>query len=458
MPYRAHLATTFLAASLASAAAGQTPTWRAELLEGPDGPWSPVAVSAVSDAGLTIGFTYVSGYKHGWFAAPGQPMELLPLPPGANWSDPLDVNADGVIAGSVLIGGASRGAVWRPGPAGYEALLLPAGPGGFPPTDARGVNDLGEVVGKLGPLSGSYVWSEAAGLTQLTTAEFPVVPEDINEQRQIVGDRFRMDLDTMVLEDLGAPAGAMYAKLYSINDAGECAGYAVAATSENPYLAVRYTDGAGWKQFNLFPVSSANAMSIAASGDVTYQLGAVFGDYVYVEGYGSIGLESTLDAASASFDLSGSHAPFMSRGGRIACNGLDTATGEAGIVLLTPSDFGDLGGAATGALGDPLLGGYGPLTAGAPARLRLASAAPGSVAVVAWSATSTPVPLFGGVFHATPTSFFVTLPTDSLGRFDVTFAWPSVLPGTPFYQQAAVLDAASALGVSMSNGLQGATQ
>ena len=150
--------------------------------------------------------------------------------------------------------------------------------------------------------------------------------------------------------------------------------------------------------------------------------------------------------------------PAISRGGRLACNGFNSTTGQGGIVLLTPLHFEDLGGAARGALGDPVLTGYGTLQPGQPARLRLASAAPGSLAFLAWSASSVPFPLFGGVLHTNPVSFIVTLPTSGLGKFDLTFNWPAVPPGTTFYQQAAVLDAEAQFGVSLSNGLRAVTQ
>ena len=76
-------------------------------------------------------------------------------------------------------------------------------------------------------------------------------------------------------------------------------------------------------------------MAVSAAGDTVFQLGASFGIFVYVEGFGSIALQSTLDPAYSSWDLTDSFNPAISRGGRLACTGFDTNTGESGVVLLT---------------------------------------------------------------------------------------------------------------------------
>ena len=441
--------------------AAQTPTWKAELLGTPIPSWSSVAAVAVNDAGQVVGNTYLSGYSRAWIAGPGQGLELLPLPPEATWSKAHDINASGVVVGQILFGSDSQAVIWQPGIGGYEAFLLSAGPGGHLPFDARGINDLGDVVGKYGILGGSYHWSEATGVTQITTATFPVVPYDVNEQRQIVGESYRMDLDTLVLEDLGDPTETtyhyVYTELTNINDAGECAGYAVVATSQPPYLPVRYTDGPEWKVFSSFPLVSASASGLSASGDTVFQLG-IYGILLYVNGVGSIGLQSLLDPAYRDWDLTGSFVPAISRGGLLAGTGTNTVTGESGVVLLTPLAFEDLGGAARGELGDPVLSGYGSLLPGEPARLRLASAAPDSPVLLALSVRSTPVPLFGGLFHPTPGTRFFVGSTDALGRLDITFPWPAWPSVTPMYLQAVVIDPAAPGGVSLSNALRGETQ
>jgi hypothetical protein len=448
-------------AVLCTVASTQTPTWRAEFLGPPPGDLNSAWPVAVNDAGLVTGNGYLSGWKRAWVATPGQGLTILPLPDGANWTDAYDINSSGVIAGQILheVTG-SQGVLWKPGPDGYDAFLLPSGPDGGLPFHASGINDAGDVVGKYGVFTPGYVWNETDGYTLLSYTDFPVTPGDINEQRQIVGDTSRMDIDTMVLEELGNPTGTTYGYMYTVlsnlNDAGECTGYAVTATSGWPYLPVRYTDGPTWKVFSSFPLIAAGAGGIAASGDTVFHLGT-YGTYVYVNGVGSIALQSTLDPSSADWDLTGSFGPAISRGGLLAATGSNTHTGQAGLVLLTPSSFENLGGASRGALGDPVLSGFGTLIPGNGTRLRLASARPGAVSILLASATSTAVPFVGGVLHANPPTAFVTLPTDTLGRWDMSFAWPNLPVGSSLFLQVGVLDADALVGKSLSNALRAVT-
>lgn len=437
----------------------QTPTWTAELISTQPPSWSFPVPRAVNDAGQITGVTTVDLIKRAWIGSPGLGLQLLPMPAGGTYAEAHDINAAGVVAGFALIGGASRAVIWQQGPSGYEAVLLPAGSDGTFPFDARAINDRGDVVGKYG-LFGTYVWNAVDDTTSLSS--FPVLPAEINNQRQIIGDTFRMDVDTLVVEDLGDPVGTgfnyIFTKLTEINDAGQCGGYAnVASGMSQNKQAVRYSDGPVWKAFNSQPLNSANVMGIAASGDTAIQLG-IHGSFIHVEGLGSIPLANILDSSSSNFDLGGSFAPLISRGARIACTGADTSTGQIGILLLTPAGFDDLGGASTGALGTPVLGGYGALTPGAATRLRLASAAPNSIAFLAGSNTATPVPAFGGLFHPGPGIDLVILPTDSLGRIDLTVPWPSVGVGTAVFIQAGVVDPEASAGVALSNALAGVTK
>jgi hypothetical protein len=446
---------------LCAVASAQAPTWRAEFLGSAPGGLSTVFPVAVNDVGEVTGNGYLNGWKRAWIGAPGEGLSILPLPDGANWSEAYDINSSGVIAGQVLheVTG-SQAVLWRPGPSGYEAFLLPSGPDDIVPFSATGLNDAGDVVGKYGVFVNGYVWNEAEGFTLLPYPVFPVVPGDINEQRQIVGNTSRLDIDTMVLEELGNPTGTTYGYMYTVlsnlNDAGECTGYAVTATSSWPYLPVRYTDGPVWKVFSSFPLNAAGALGIAASGDTVFHLG-IYGTYVYVNGVGSVALQNTLDPASAGWDLTDSFVPAISRGGLLAATGSNAGTGEGGLVLLTPSAFENLGGAARGALGDPVLSGYGSLVPGEDARVRLASALPDGLSYLVLSTSSTPVPLVGGVFHPNPADLFLAMPTDTLGRWDLGFTWPSLPVGSEVYLQVGVLDGEATAGKALSNGLRAVT-
>ncbi|MEZ5966131.1 MAG: hypothetical protein R3F56_20005 [Planctomycetota bacterium] len=452
-----------LALGTATIAAAQSPTWRADLVGSPPATWtSATAAVAVNDAGLVLGFTTVASVRRPWVGSPTTGLQLLPLPANTTYADALAVNEAGVVAGQVLVSGSvSRGVIWQPTANGYQLFMLPSGSNGQFPFDARGINDRGDVVGKYGPLAASYVWNATSGVTQI--AGFPDIPDAVNNQRQILGGTLRMDLDTSVLEDLGNPTGTgfnyLFTELWKINDAGECGGYGNVATGQTRNKqAVRFTDGPTWIAFNAQPATSANVTGLAATGDTAYQV-ALLGMFVYVDGHGSLTLQSMLAPAYAHWNLSGSFAPVISRGGRVACNGVDSRSGQAGIVLLTPLPFVDLGGGTLGALGRPVLNGYGRLRGGEQVRLRLASAALASPAFLALSTRANPLPIFGGTFHPDAASAVVVpLPTDRLGRVDLTLSWPSAPSGTTVFVQAGALDAAANQGVCLSNAIVGAAE
>jgi len=312
-------------------------------------------------------------------------------------------------------------------------------------------------VGKYGLFS-NYHWSAETGVTEIEA--FPVNPDDINNQRQILGDTYRMDLDTGIVEDLGNPTDTGYNYLFTdltvINDAGESGGYGNVATGQSESKQpVRFTDGVGWRVFNSFPMVTANVMGIAASGDTTYQLG-IYGLWIFVEGYGDILLENTVDPDFAEWDLTGAFAPRISRSGRLATNGGNLLTGEAGIVLLTPAGFESLGGESPGALGTPVLTGYGVPAPGEPVRIRLASAAKSNNAFLVISTNSNPIPILGGTLYPELGMRVLPLQTDALGRAETTFSWPANLaPGTEVFVQAIVRDpeAAEPYSHTLSNAL-----
>ncbi|MCA8976768.1 MAG: hypothetical protein KDC98_18745 [Planctomycetes bacterium] len=449
---------------LAAAASAQTPTYRVDFVGGAPATWSgPTAINAVNDSGRVVGSTYVGTMRLAFVGWPGNGLSLLPLPAGATYAEAFDINTAGTVAGRVLLSGSSsRAVVWQLDPSGnYQALLLPAGPGNQLPFDARGINDAGDVVGKYGILFASYVWRQGLGVTQLTG--YPSYPEDINERRQVIGDTYRMDVDTMVIEDLGNPVGTgfnyLFTKLAEINDAGQCGGYGNTASGQSANKqAVRFTDGPVWRAFNSVPTISANVMGIAATGDTAFHLGAgTSGSYLHVDGFGTLGVAALVDPAYAAWNVGSGQAPVISRGGRLATTGSNGT--QAGIVVLSPLPFSDLGGGVRGALGTPILTGYGDLRQGGTLRLRGASLEPGALAVLVVSLPSNPVQLLGAtVFPDLASAVVLPFVTDNLGRLEQTIALPFATTGMPLHAQAAALDAAAPFGVSVSNGLGGVAQ
>ena len=117
-----------------------------------------------------------------------------------------------------------------------------------------------------------------------------------------------------------------------------------------------------------------------------------------------------------------------------------------------PASWQDLGGAGPAG---PELRGLGYLHPGAPAGLALEGAAPQATGWVAAALQSAPLPLLGGVLHASPLDLLLPLQTDSQGRWEAPFAWPAGAPaGTQLTLQVATLDAAGPGGLALSNAVQ----
>ena len=122
--------------------------------------------------------------------------------------------------------------------------------------------------------------------------------------------------------------------------------------------------------------------------------------------------------------------------------------------------FVDLGGGTSGVAGVPFLMGSGTMVPGSANTLSLSDAAPFAPALlgIALSPTPTPIPLFGGTLHASPTDFVIVLSTNGSGALDVPFNWPLGTPsGFPMTAQFGVYDVAAFKQVALSNGLRATT-
>ncbi|MBC8451315.1 MAG: hypothetical protein H8D72_01265 [Planctomycetes bacterium] len=458
---RFHFSLLLSVAALVLPGEAQTPTWEAEFLGAFPASWTgSKVIQDFNDAGQVVGHTTLSLTRQAWYGVAATGIQLLPLPAGTDYSEANEINTSGLIGGQVRIAGEYLACIWKPTPSGYVPMVLPPAANGWEPHNVTGLNDRGDLVGKHGPLWWPYYWNETEGTVPISFAVYPATPTDINNEREVIGYTHRMDLDTMVAVDLGDPVGVGYSFQYSelgfINDAGDCAGYGVTGSSSQNKLPVRYTEGVGWKSFSVWPMTYAGVTGLASSGDTTYFLGS-FGDFVYVDGVGSLPLGSVLDPSSTA--VSGAKVwPMISRGSRLIAEGTDIASGQSGLVLLSPASFDDLGGASTGSLGTPILGGFGDLTAGSPTRVRLSSANKSSVAFLGWSLSSSPLALFGGVLHVNPAAGLLAMPVDAHGRIDLTFAWPPLPAGVSLFLQAGILDAGAVSGVALSNALLGTTK
>jgi hypothetical protein len=112
----------------------------------------------------------------------------------------------------------------------------------------------------------------------------------------------------------------------------------------------------------------------------------------------------------------------------------------------------DLGQGLAGVAGVPSLAGTGRLTAGSSGSLALGGAAPSSPAVLFVALTSTPVPFHCGTLVPMPYAWTVLLSTDAGGGISFAWdAWPPAVSGVDIHMQYAVMDAAAACGISLSN-------
>ena len=121
-------------------------------------------------------------------------------------------------------------------------------------------------------------------------------------------------------------------------------------------------------------------------------------------------------------------------------------------IVISGSPWRDLGEGLAGVGGVPQLIGTGAPAGGSSVTLTLANAKPLSPVVFVVSATTNPVPFFGGVLVPTPTLAIESL-ADTLGAAAIATTWPSLPPSSDVYLQVWVLDGAAPQGLAASNAL-----
>lgn len=420
----------------------------------------------------------------GAFVATGGVHEILPLPDGMTGSQAFDINDFGVIVGAVSDFG-PHAARWTPTPTGYDVEILTALPG-HQHSQANAINNLGDVIGFtfVSGFSGGpatlFVDSTAPGAApvDLSALGFSVTPRDINDSRQAVGGSKRIDLDTLVVEELGVPTGGslnyLWTTAYAINEAGQVASTAVIATSgNNPYAVARYTDGVGW--LVLSPGGAFNtALDIDGQGQVLFQMGVGAGNElaIYTDGIGTRFLDSILPTG---WGTTASWAGGMNELGQLTAPG--GSGSETGIMLATPVSgtvaTSGCGANPAGSLswsgGTPQTGATFEVSVHNP----LASQSPGSLALLVYSA-SPPKPFPCGLtlpgFGMTPGSdgaLLVDIASPTFGIFGsepwtgvpVLVALPipaaAVFGGIQLFLQGALIDASpgAAVPVALTEGL-----
>ena len=311
---------------------------------------SALGAAAMNEAGDAVGnSTTGSG---GWVSHAGAPAVFLPLPPGAQYSFPTDINDAGMIVGAAgptaypEYGG--KAVAWIPdGAGGYTIQQFGTLPGHVT-SFATAVNNLGDVIGysSNGTFRYPVLFSAPGGIQDLSsTGVFD--PADINDQRVLIDHSFtckRLNLNTMVVEDLGVPVGPptyLASTGAAINEFGQVAGLAIYSCCPNcDRVAARYTDGVGWEVFSGCGQSNG-ATSINDFGDVVMRLNVA--PYVRFEGLGTFRIEDLIVADVGHWYLFNRSGP-INNARQMVVGGTNSVTLESGAILLTPvgAALGDL--------------------------------------------------------------------------------------------------------------------
>lgn len=181
-------------------------------------------------------------------------------------------------------------------------------------------------------------------------------PVAINEERVLVDQSFtvkRLDLDTMVGEDLGVPPpgpGGMHyvaTRSAAINESGQVAGQAILATSTDcDRQGARYTGGAGWEVFSMCGPNNG-ASDINDRGDMVMRIGIA--PYVRLEGRGTFAAESLIVSDTGHWYAVTGTAGWINDARQVVIYATNPATGETGALLLTPEEAAGIQAPAGGA-------------------------------------------------------------------------------------------------------------
>lgn len=254
-----------------------------------------------SNTGLVCGWQVVNGMVRGFIASQETGIVVLPLPEGYSSSTALDVNASGMVVGSVAQNGfpydLGEPAIWTPDGAGsytitipeqFETLSSPLGQLSVNGGMVVAINNAGTIIGwsryqgfQGGPATEFSMTDPPINLRELG---FEATPEDLSETGVIAGDGLRMDLNTGVVTDLGLPNlpggqnfTAVYA--YAVNDNNQVVAAARRATSTaDRWLTYIHDDTNGWRPLNPNQLPSPNVGfydnnnldDVAASGGILF--------------------------------------------------------------------------------------------------------------------------------------------------------------------------------------------
>ena len=270
---------------------------------------------------------------------------VLPSPPGFSAVTVTGINNDGWVsgfAGSIDVDG--HAVVWRPDGYGYAATDLGVLPGTVI-SSTVGIDDLGRVVGwsRTANFPYSYVpfvWTEAAGMVDLTAAGFPnEAPLGISPGGTVAtfGSWYELDDSASVTPLSPAPTGyALENSAVAINDAGDQARFLVRLSGQNLVYPYRYHHEGTWQQISAVGTGHLSSYGVGGINDARDITVTVAG--VGRVAYGPDGLAQPL-APLVSPAYAGSpitRVGTMDRGGRILAEMIIGQSGRR-LVGLAPA-------------------------------------------------------------------------------------------------------------------------
>ncbi len=412
--------------------------------------------AAMNESGLVVGTGSIGIYARAYVAGPGKPITYLPLPLGFLSSGATDVNEAGVIVGVMspyqTTAFYPQPAKWVPdGAGGYTPVLLSTLPGHNRGT-ADAINDLGDIVGT----SAYHADMHTVLFTDAGTLDLPglgaIPARSINNQRVYVGGSsgaFRVDLETLKVEDLGIPGGYAGAQAWVINAIGKVAGdltpSLLPGCTQEPAV---FTDGLGWEAVGACGTSNS-CYDLNAQGDVLMTDGGM--PWVRFAGGGAYALEDLVVAGPGHWIMNPVFNMALNDARQMAVYATNGA--QSGVVLLTPETVcqTDLGFGGPGALHVSMCGG--DLSSGTTAQVLLTGGIPGGLAYMIAGPSAQPTPFLGGTVVPLPWTILLPLAVDGAGE--------AALAGVPgghgpftLYLQFGQLDASQPGGLAISNAVQ----
>lgn len=335
---RFHSLALLLGASFfaARSAPAQTGEFTARLLG------AGTVVNDMNESGAVVGWTVAGGLVQAYVASPSG-YGLLPPPDGYASAWAQGINDAGVVVGSAAILGFpefGQAVAWVPdGQGGYTTQFLGQLPG-HTQSVAYDVNNRGDIVGwsiTPGFQGGPTVWfNSPSGVLDVSALGAPSSPKQVNDQGVIVGISGGLfDLDTLQASPLPPlPASWTIFQGWAINDLGELAGTAFHGGVARS--AAIWTQAGGWQSISpQFSLSApVQAFDINDSRDCYAEVPAAAARF---EGLGTTTLASLLvPAQQGGWVFFNNQGGAVNDAGQIAAIGTEVASGQSGVVLLTP--------------------------------------------------------------------------------------------------------------------------